>query len=277
MVFKDNYMVKFTLKDRLVQQSLKKISILNAKRRDLMFVVVGGMSVQAYATSSNFYRSTNDIDLMLSRNISTSEFREDIGKEISDSLDADGYRTLLGKTRYGYEVRINNGNQDFFIHLGKFSAAYMERNNQWKQREFKNAKEVYLPELDRYPLVVHRIEDVFANKARRLRKLKSYGYVVGPDLQEWDRFTEEDFESLGNINLMAKLNHVMQMREKLIDIGPENFSQNIDALNTYKVAKDLYDISVLSRAVIDGTESLDNLYLRNAIPTITNFSVSNMF
>jgi len=264
-------MIKFTLKDKLVQQSLKKISTLNNKKHDLMFVTVGGMSVQAYATSSDFYRPTNDIDLMLSKNISTSEFREDIGKEISDSLGVDGYSTLLGKTRYGYEIRTRDENQDFFIHLGKFSAAYMERNGQWKQREFKNAKEIYLPELNGHPLIVHRIEDIFANKARRLRRLKSCGYVVGSDLQEWDRFTEEDFEGLGNIDLVAKLSRTNQIREKLIDIGPENFSQNIDALSAYKVTKDLYDLSVLSRTVIDGKESLDNLYLRKAMPLDTNF------
>ena len=88
------------------------------------------------------------------------------------------------------------------------------------------------------------------------------------NLQEWNRFIEEDFDSLGNIDLIKKLNRTKQARAELIGVGPENFSQNIDALNTYKVTKDLYDISVLSRTIIDGKEPLDSFYLRNAISSI---------
>ena len=146
-------MIKFTLKDKLVQQSLKKISTLNNKKDDLMFIIVGGLSVQAYATSSDFYRPTNDVDLMALRRISPSEFREDIGKEISSYLDMNGYKSKLGKTRYGYEIRTGDKGENFFIHLTKFSETYLKRNNRWKQREFRNAKKIYLSELGDCPVI----------------------------------------------------------------------------------------------------------------------------
>ena len=247
---------------------MRKISDLHSDKPDLLLVTVGGLAVQSYTTNPDLYRPTNDADLMASRRILPSEFREEIGKEISDYLMSVGYGSTLGKTRYGYEVRVDDHDQVFFIHLSKFSDAYLQRNNHWKQREFKNAKEVYVSELDGYPIMVHRIEDIFANKARRLGKLKNRGFVIASDLEEWNRFLEEDFEGLGNVDLVRKLRAAEQVRGRLVGISQDNFSQNQDILNRYKVTKDLYDLAILSRTIIDGKEPLDILYLKNALSAI---------
>ena len=261
-------MVKFTLRDRLVQQSLRKISDLYSEKPDLFLVTVGGLAVQSYTTNPELYRPTNDANLMTLRRIPKSEFREVIVKEISDYLKTEGYESKLGKTRYGYEIRVDDEGQEFYIHLSKFSDAYLQRNAHWKFREFDNAKKVYITELGVYPLWVHRIEDVLANKARRLGKLNKNGFVVESDLEEWNRFLDEDFEGLGNVDLAQKLRTAEQVRGTLIGIGPENFSQNTDTLNKYKVTKDLYDLAILSKTILDGKEPLDIPYLRNALATI---------
>jgi len=261
-------MTKFTLRDKLVQKSLRKISDLHNEKPDLLLVTVGGLAVQSYTTNPELYRPTNDADLMTSRIISSQEFRESIGKEISDYLLNVGYESTLGKTRDGYEVKVDDKDQDFFIHLSKFSKAYLQRNNHWKHREFNNAKEVYVAELGGYPILVHRIEDILANKARRLGKLNRSGFVVESNLEEWERFLDEDFGGLGNVDLAQKLRTAEKVRSKLIGIGPENFSQNTDTLNKYKVIKDLYDLAILSRTILEGKEPLDIFYLRNALSTI---------
>ena len=261
-------MGKFTLKDRLVQESLKTLSDLNSHIVDLDIVIVGGIACQAYSISPDFYRPTNDIDSLTSRQVSPKEFREDLGKNISDYLIKAGYITSLGKTRYGYEIRSQEDGEDFFIHISKFSNAYLKRHKEWKQREIENAKKITIPEVKNYPVLVHRIEDILANKARRIGRLKQQGYVSDEKLEEWQRFLEEDFEGLGSVDLIKKLERVEQTRNNLLDINQENFSKNIHKLNMYKTQKDLYDIALLSRTIIEGKETLNIQYLRNALTTV---------
>ena len=128
-------MEKFTLKNRLVQESLKTLSDLNRHIVDLDIIIVGGIACQTYSISPDFYRPTNDIDSLTSRQVSPKEFKEGLGKKISDYLIKAGYITNLGKTRYGYEIRSQEDGEDFFIHISKFSNGYLERHKEWKQRE----------------------------------------------------------------------------------------------------------------------------------------------
>jgi hypothetical protein len=261
-------MEKFTLKDGLVKCSLKKISEMNAHNPWFSPILVGGLAVQLYTIKPEFYRPTNDADLMILEKISPGEFRTNIGEEISKDLQNKGYAVKLGKARYGYEIRTRQGRQLFFIHLSKFSDSYMERHCHWKKREFENAKIISLSKLGRYPLIVHRLEDILSNKARRLHKLEKGGYVYGKNLEEWQKFLAKEFEELGKIDLGKKLENTKKIRQNLVGIGPENFLKNIDLLNYYKVIKDLYDIAVLSRTIIEGKEKLEYSYLDNALSTI---------
>ena len=262
-------MTKFTLRDKVVQESLRKISELNNEELHLLLVTVGGLAVQIYTINPELYRPTNDVDIMTSRRIPTYEFKEVIGKEISDYMKSTGYESKLGKTRYGYEIIMNDKGQEFYVHLSKFSKAYLRRNAHWKFREFDNAKEVYVKELGGYPILVHRIEDILANKARRISKLKEEGFVMGQNLEEWYMFLEKDFERLGEMDLAQKLQNVERTRDTLTKIiNRENFSQNKDTLNKYKVMKDLYDLAVLSRTIIEGKEPLEIPYLEQALSTI---------
>ena len=236
------------------------------KRDRLALVQVGGLAVQAYS-DPQFYRPTNDLDLMCSVTLSPSEFREGIGKDIGDSLERKGYETEKRKARYGYEIRSSEEGSSFYVHVSKFSPAYLERHGHWKSREFEQAKLRPMPEIGGTPVLVHRIEDIMANKARRLGNLTSKGYVFGPNLEEWESFLEGDLEKLGAQNLQARLKGVLESRDRLLYVGPENFQENITMVGQHKVLKDLYDLAILSRAISEG-EEFDREYLTNALSTI---------
>lgn len=259
-------MIKFTLKDRLVQESLKAVSNLNREQRDFSLVQVGGFAVQLYCPDSTLYRPTNDVDLMCSSSFTFKEFKEKIGTNIKDFLEKKGYVINFGKNRYGYEIGSSEDSNYFLIHVTKFAQAYLERHSKWKKREFKNARERKIREIGDNPVLVHRIEDVMANKARRIRKLKTRGHVFGGDLTDWESFLNLEFEKLGNRNLHSTLQKLLGFREELIAIKRENFSDNLTKIEEYKVKKDLYDLSVLSKAILEG-EEFDKEYFKNALPT----------
>ena len=261
-------MERFTLTDKLVQESIKILSKINRNDKSLNLIIVGGMACQAYLKKPSLYRPINDIDTMTPIKISYSEFEDKLGKKIAEDLYKLGYASTFSKTIYGYEVKSNEEEDEFFIHISKFSNAYLERHSKWKQREVENAKEIEIMEIKGYPILIHRIEDVLVNKTRRIGRLKIKGYVQDEQLEEFEKFLEEDFESVGSANLTKKLEDVKQIRASLIYITKENFTNNTDKINSYKVKKDLYDIASLSRTIIEGKEPFDINYFRNALSTI---------
>lgn len=207
-------MSDYTLKDKIVQDSLVKISQLNSVSQDALYIVVGGIAIQSYAQYPELYRPTNDIDILVTKNIVPSDFKTGVGKEISDYLTNQGYQNKQKKIHYGYEIIASEKNSELFIHLSKFSDVYLDRNRNWKYREFSNAKEISPAELGGCPLLVHRIEDIIANKSKRLRSLETIGFVNDVDLSEWQSLQNEEFESLGSANLRSKLKMI---EEKEID------------------------------------------------------------
>ncbi|HLC61593.1 MAG TPA: hypothetical protein VJI52_01090 [Candidatus Nanoarchaeia archaeon] len=266
-------MERFTLSDKLVQTSLESLARINSKTTDLKLVLVGGMACQAHSANPELYRPTNDLDVLPSRGLSYPEFRDDVGQKIVEVLDGRGYPSSLGRTRLGYEVASNDGADVFYTHLGKLTASYLARHAHWKQREIDNAQELEIQGVKERPVLVHRIEDVLANKTRRIGKLQQMGYLSNQQQAEFEKFLDEDFESLGSIELVARLDFLKLVRESLLDITPENFSANFDRLNHYKVLKDLYDVCLLSRVIIEGGAPLNTEYLRIAmstLPTITH-------
>lgn len=261
-------MEKFTLKDRLVKESLKSISELD--NEDLNIIIVGGVACQLYSVSPDFLRPTSDLDSLPSYQISSKEFRESVGKDISSHLAKLGYPITLGKKRFSYELGTKEDNEPFFIHIARFSDSYFKRHKEWKQREIDNAKVIYVPEIEGRPLLIHRIEDVLANKARRLRMLEREGYITDENLEEWQKFQDEDINKLGSVDLNKKLEYIKQIRGSLVNITKKNFTtnQSQSRINSYKVLKDLYDITLLSRTILEGEELIDIAYLRESLAAL---------
>ncbi len=261
-------MDKFTLGDGLVQLSLKALSCIDKYIDDLKPVLVGGIAVQIYSVSPKFYRPTNDIDVLTFRRIPVSEFKREVAHVIGLYLNAFHYDTASGKTRYGYEVSTNDNGELFFIHLSNFTDAYRQRHGEWKKREIDNAKLIEIPGIKNYCFRVHRIEDILANKARRIGKLEREGYMTPEQEEEILRFRAGDFEKLGSVNLAERLDRVVDKRAGLLHIGKDNFNENVGLLNRYKITKDLYDVALLSRTIIEGKEPLDLPYLKIAMSAI---------
>ncbi len=257
-------MTRFTLSDKLVQASIRTLSKLEKEVADLKIVLVGGMGVQVYCKNPEWYRPTNDLDVLASEQISSREFKDDLGKKIVGHLNDEGYHSSLEKERFTYAVKSQEGGEDFYIHIPRSTLLYVKRHSEWKKGEIKNAKKVEIPEVSGYPILINRIEDFLATKALRITRLSRQSYLSPQQQEELEKFREEDFKALGAVNLAKKLEDSETLRKQIYDKAMGS-SKDLPKYRRYQASKDLYDLALLSRVIIDGKEPLDIVYLRKSL------------
>ncbi len=259
-------MAQFSLEDRVVQSSIKTLTEINERNPERKLVIVGGIACQLYCTDPKLYRPTNDVDILFMHQMSAAEFKDTLGKDIACRMAAQGYPSILSKGRGSHEVATKEDGKTFYIHVARFSKPYLGKHKDWKSREIDNAKTMTKEGLP-YNILVHRIEDIMANKSRRLRRFEKDGHIRGRCKEEWETFQDENFDLLANQDLQYKLQHIIKESETFENMTVDEFAKNYPDVCFYKVHKDLYDIALLCRTVLEGKQDFDIKYLRDAIPT----------
>lgn len=253
-------MAKYTLNNVIPTETLSSLEELYKRNNNHDCIVVGGFAVQMYSPYRSLLRGTNDLDIILPKIISNEEFKNGIGSSLKEILEEKGFNARLRKGHRAYEVDLEEAEGNFCIHLSRFSPSYWKRSKDWKQREAKNAIRKTIKDIDT-SLLVHRLEDVLANKARRLRKLDSEGYITGKNRNYWSNLQNYEFNKLAENDLEGKLNHIELLKNQIPTVVNRKNKEAYDTLKDYKVEKDIYDVSLLSRAIVEGYETIEKEYL----------------
>jgi len=268
---------KYTVNDKLVQDSLRAISFSNSIS-NIELILVGGMASQLHLRKDygDFLRPTHDVDTVPSRPIVSHDFKGSLREHMFAFLQNEGYKTTNGKkTRYGFELIINDQNDIFFIHLNKYPKSIYEKNKKTKDREAENAVEFEISSAEniKYSNRVRafRVEDIITNKIIRLKKLESHR-VMGPSEREnFNILKMERFDNLANINFNDYLVKLIEERAEMQKIAYDTEKFN-NKIGTYKIRKDLYDISLLAKGVVDKKLTFDQQYYKNALSDIKFFN-----
>lgn len=260
---------KFTLEDKITQESLKAIS-RHSDFESLKTAVVGGFLVQLYSEKIRLFRPTDDIDIMPTGILKGQFFSDNIYSPISEEFKE--YETKKERNSKGFGIVLHENSVPFFIHYTKFTKNFLERNREWKEREFNNLVIIEPQMIGGYPLIVQRIEDVLANKGRRINYIRKKYSLTPRQRDRWDAFVEGQIEYLGDLDLINELERVKRKRKILRDYFDIHNPQNPkEAIYQYKAMKDFYDIALLSRVILEG-HPFDLNYFRESLSYTSIYS-----
>ncbi len=248
---------------------------------DLFLVVVGGFAVQLHLHDKELLRPTNDIDVSPStvpfHKLSKTDFKEGIFNVLSK--DNPQYLMSHNETSKGYEVKVDpsggsgqvnvieSGKPLFFIHINQFSKRYREKHSEWKAREIENSQEIDLTKFNLPNLKIRtfRIEDIIANKMRRLGYFERNGILTPDERSRFNALSEGNWKQVYSIDFLNELNRISSLSQ-LADLDSSHFgNEKSDCLDHFKVRKDLYDIAVLLYEVSEGKLEFDEKYFKHAI------------
>jgi hypothetical protein len=232
-----------TLNDPLVKRSIEGICSLEDKPLSKgISMVVGGFAVQSYLPE-NQRRPTADIDVLVGRPLTNSEFKE-FSKPFLEFLTEKGYLASPKKGHSAYYVCIKSKDED----EGELIVDFSRRNNE----KFKRDEKMILRELEHSkvkPLeneVTYKVcssEDIILTKLVRIINCTNRGYD----------FKKTDLKS------MQKLINDMRT-DAISNLGDENISTDL------RINSDVYDVRCLyslaglnSEYLLQGREDWDTI------------------
>lgn len=258
-----------TLEDKLPQQVIQVANTL----RENKLIVVGGMAVQAYTQDQTTHRPTDDIDLLPQYPMSVEEFRE-IAPSFLDAAQKEGISATRKKGHRSYEIEYTEKgtNRPFFAHISFFSPNYWARHGQWKQREIENAQTITHPTAG--DISVFRIEDVLANKLRRLRNLRRNDELTQEQGLLVEALTNADIEQVAKQDTRNMLPQIIDYRWNIIQsLAGTRYADN-NTIGQYKGQKDLYDIGVLAQEIMQGKQHFEEPYYKESIQSIVKYDAT---
>ncbi len=256
---------KFTVVDKIVGDSLAAADSYREQYQYYKPVVGGGIATQLY-TYPNFpdlLRPTSDLDLFIKPKLNPAAFRNAVGKNLAKLLEE--YKPQVSVLRHVYEVKTEDkeGHQ-FFIHSYKWTENNWEREKNNVERQVSNASPLSIPNLDRTVYTV-RPEDILADKVRRLGKTEEQCKIPTKFNGNYRAVRNRNWDTLGEQDLNEWLPLVVQQKNRLpgyFDRGEDEFR---NAVNEYRVYKDLFDISLLVKLASNKKIDFDEAYLSKII------------
>lgn len=228
-------MLQFTLSNDLVEQSLLAVANVNGIAQDLDLTVVGGIACQLYIEESQFFRPTNDLDVMSKRRIENSEFKGGLGQKILEHLNQFGYEGMLRESQFSHEIIIED-NLPFYIHISRHSRNYYNRHQDRIARETSNANHMLIPDSEQEIAVV-RMEDIVSKKALRLEGIMNRGYLSMHEQEILSSIMEGDIDSLCMCDFELMLGFLIPETHELYRMDPATpgFSERlgIKSLKTF--------------------------------------------
>jgi len=250
---------KFTLKDKVMQHSLKALSSYEEVGNDRL-IVDGGIANQLYVQPHlpDLLRPTHDLDLLPECRFTYRLFKEKIGEYFKTILQM--YDPEVSVLRHNYEVKLTdqNGNP-FFIHAYKWTQKRFEQERRNLERKAANANEITIPNSAK-PIYVVRPEDIVQGKTRRLKKLDEKGKITEDCQEGYRSLRERDWETLAGQDFTELLEIVVRKKRLLpafLDGSREEFNK---ALDDFVCSKDIYDIALISLLASIGVVDFDERY-----------------
>lgn len=264
--------IKFTLENKVIKDTLRCIAE-NFSYPVNKFIIVGGFGVQIYSKKNNKnipLRPSSDIDILPSPLLTKVKFKEKIVPTFQKYLNEIDNGL---KTRNSYQIKTGEGVDDFFIHITRFSSEYINRHWSWKKREIDNSQKVNIEDVGE--INVFRLEDILANKIRRLGRLYTTNNVKNEKDREYIKnIIKTDFDSFIEdyaIDISNQFNQTLEKRTMLLQkINQKNFIDNIEEITDFKILKDIFDCySLLANYKNTG---FDKSYFKSAISNIPSVS-----
>lgn len=252
---------KFTVRDKIVGDSLKSIETYRASSGHYKPVIGGGIANQIYAYPHfpTLLRPTHDVDVVVSPRLTSDAFRQDVGRGITRTL-GQYYSPEVNVLRHVYEVKTEDPEGDlFFIHSYRWTVNGWERERKTVERQVSDANHVSIPNSDGVVHIV-RPEEIIVGKVQRLRKLEGKGKIPhdfngnyrAVKGREWGVLASSDFDQW-----LSSLVHQKDRLPASYDRGKEEFQKALDA---YVGSKDLFDIALISRLASDRKIDFDEKY-----------------
>ncbi|RLJ08237.1 MAG: hypothetical protein DRP13_02645 [Candidatus Aenigmatarchaeota archaeon] len=252
--------LKFTIKDKIVEDSLVAVSLYNQDQQSYTVVVTGGIANQIYI--SNYFpellRPTHDVDLIIYPKIDASFFRNNTGPFFAKELNR--YNPEVNILRHVYEIKTENEDGDIFlVHSYKYTRNGWERQKRNIERQVSNANEIINPKTNK-PLKIIRPEDLLFTKLSRIEKIKnSLDFSDGLE-KHYKDFIERDWNRLAEIEIYIWLETLKKQKTRLpafYDRGEDEFKKE---LRRYTASKDMFDVSVISRLISEEKIEFDERY-----------------
>lgn len=160
---------RYNLRRRPMQDSLLALS--RTYKDNYEIAIVGGIGVALYCWPEIIEgRYTNDIDVSTTEYITMHTFQEGLGKSIMDRLLELGYCAdpWKGHRNYGLDVFYDDVGGVLLITLPRRSRKNYETFQSFLRREFDNAGEVSVPNMEKELIRVIRPEDLIVPKLHRM-------------------------------------------------------------------------------------------------------------
>ncbi|MBI1934984.1 hypothetical protein HYS31_00950 [Candidatus Woesearchaeota archaeon] len=257
---------KFVVLDEIVGDSL---SVLSSYRSvSARPVVIGGTAAQLYTAPHypELLRPTHDIDLITVPKLTADSFREGLGKYLNENLGK--YNPKINILRHVMEVKLeDNEKSPFFIHTYKWTNNGWIRYGSSIERQVANANLVPFPTSSK-SIYISRPEDIIAGKISRITQVKDKTGFSEDYQVKYEKAKARKLELLGDLKpeefnvWLAALNLQKQQLPAYYDRGADEFTK---ALDNFRANKDIFDISLLAKLILNKKIDFDDRYLNEVI------------
>jgi len=257
----------FDLDELIVQHSLSALGKL-PKKRDVF--VAGGIATQLYNLDKReLLRPTSDIDLP---DISNEDFKEFVagkGNELKEILEKEGYKVQLKRGHYSNNVLVRKDSELFSLNFTRYNKELHDKTAHITKREYENSSSINLPWNTTQKLKIIRPEDILANKSKRVSSadesiISKEGILYSIFL---DYAKNGDFKHLEmpewDLKKWCKKLTSKQNELNALDL-PENGLEKTEAFQSYKLNKDLYDLSLMSNFIFKNPSKFNRAYFDQA-------------
>ncbi|MEK6926883.1 MAG: hypothetical protein AABX11_00475 [Nanoarchaeota archaeon] len=248
----------FDLNDDILRTSLR----LLPKDGRLVPTIVGGLAIQLHAKGyTPFLRDTPDLDLITGDNVSYEDFDREFFTQFRNRLIREGYKVQPKRGRNNHSsIVLRNPNkpneEKFLVHLTNFSPEVYLNFKDYVKKQIGYQKAIEVPG-SKIKVNVASLEEIIPLKIQR-----SYKYGVGAQSESivgpaygvlLENAKKGNWGALTSVPLGDWKTIIERMQQNL-DSGGVNA---LERTNTYKLAKDVFDLCLTARVISDSMSTFD--------------------